>query len=174
METNFWTKVIKKEMQNMRIVFEKKEGVTKEEMESGKVIPSYKYITTHMIFNIKMDRKFTRKARLITNGHKIDVPTSITYSSVISRDSIRICLIATLLNGLNMFVCDIGNTYLNANCWEKLWTVIGAKFSSNKGTVIIISRVLHSLKSSRAAWRTKLSQTMYGIGYKLLQADPDI
>lgn len=172
--TNFQTKVIEKEMQNMQIVFEKKEGATKEEMESGKVIPGYKYVTTRMIFNIKMDRKFTRKARLVTNRHKTDAPASITYSSVISRDSIRICLMAALLNGLYMLACNISNAYLKANCWEKLWTVAGAKFSSNNDTMMIISRVLYSLKSSRVAWRTKLAQTMDSISYKPSQADLDV
>ena len=90
-------------MQNVQIVFEKKEGIRKEEIESGKVMPGYKYITTHIIFNIEMDRKFTRKARLVTNGHKTDIPASITYSSIVSRDSVQICLMAVSLNGLNVF-----------------------------------------------------------------------
>ena len=63
--TDFWMKAIKKETKNMWIAFEKKEGVTKEEMENSKVMPGYNYVTTHMIFDIKIDGKFTRKARLL-------------------------------------------------------------------------------------------------------------
>ena len=34
-----------------------------------------------------MDGKFTIKARLVGNGHKNKAPSSITYSSVVSRDN---------------------------------------------------------------------------------------
>ena len=143
-------------------------------MEGGKVKPGYKYCTTHMVFDIKIDGKFTRKARLVADGHKTDAPASITYSSVVSRDSVRICLMAASLNGLNVFACDIGNAYLNADCREKLWTIAGAEFGSEKGAVMIIARALYGLKSSGAAWRAKLAQTMDDIGYKPTQADPDV
>ena len=56
--TDFWTKAIEKEMQNAQIAFENLEGVSKEEMEGGKVKSGYKYCTTHMVFDIKMHRKF--------------------------------------------------------------------------------------------------------------------
>ena len=95
-------KAVEKEMQNARIAFEKLEEVTPDEMKSGKIRPGYKFYSTHMIFNIKMDRKFTRKARLVANGHKTNVLASITYSSVVSRDSVRICLMAASLNRLNI------------------------------------------------------------------------
>ncbi|GFH55427.1 hypothetical protein CTEN210_11903 [Chaetoceros tenuissimus] len=172
--TNFWMKAIEKEMTNVRIAFEKLEGVTKEEKRLGKVKPGFKFCDTHMIFDIKMDGKFTRKARLVADGHKTDAPASITYSSVVSRDSVRICLMAASLNGLDVFACDIGNAYLNANCREKLWTVAGPEFGSEKGSVMIIARALYGLKSSGAAWRAKLAETMSEIGYFPSQADPDV
>ncbi|GFH56846.1 hypothetical protein CTEN210_13322 [Chaetoceros tenuissimus] len=172
--TDFWTKAIEKEMSNVRIAFERLEGVTREEMETGKVKPGYKFCGTHMIFDIKMDGKFTRKARLVADGHKTDAPASITYSSVVSRDSVRICLMVASLNGLNVFACDIGNAYLNANCREKLWTVAGAEFGSEKDSVMIIARALYGLKSSGAAWRAKLAETMSEIGYFPSQADQDV
>ena len=121
-----------------------------------------------------MDGKFTRKARLVADGHKTDAPASITYSSVVSRDSVRVCLTAASLNGLDVFACDIENAYLNADCREKLWTIAGAEFGSEKGDVMIIARALYGLKSSGAAWRAKLAQTMSDIGYFPSQADPDV
>lgn len=72
-----------------------------------------------MIFDIKMDGKFTRKARLVADGHKTKAPSSITYSSVVSRDSVRIAFMIASLNDLQVFACDIGNAYLNAPCREK-------------------------------------------------------
>ena len=101
-------------------------------MQTDKVEPGYKYCGTHMIFDIKMDGKFTRKARLVTDGHNTHVPSSISYSSVVSRESLRLALLIASLNNLDISCCDIGNTYLNADCREKLWTIAGAEFGSKK------------------------------------------
>ena len=143
-------------------------------MRTGKIKPGYSYCSTHMIFDIKMDGAFTRKARLVADGHKTKPPASITYSSVVSRDSVRIALTIASLNSLRVSACDIGNAYLNATCREKLWTVAGPEFGSDKGSVIIIARALYGLKSSGAAWRSTLAQTMEIMGYRPTQADPDV
>ena len=172
--TTFWTDAIDKEMKNVRIAFEKLEGVSEEEMLTGKVKPGYTFCSTHMIFDIKMDGKFTRKARLVADGHKTDAPSSITYSSVVSRESVRLALLIASLNDLDISCCDIGNAYLNADCREKLWTVAGKEFGSDKGSVMIIAKALYGLKSSGAAWRAKLAETMRTIGYVPTQADPDV
>ena len=60
-------------MKSVRIAFDELEGVTEEEIQTGKVKPGYKYCGTHIIFDIKMDGKFTRKARLVADGHKTNV-----------------------------------------------------------------------------------------------------
>lgn len=172
--TDFWAKSILKEMSNVRIAFEKLDGVAKEDMKLGKIKPGYKYCGTHMIFDIKMDGKFTRKARLVADGHMTDVPSSMTYSSVVSRDSVRIGLTMASLNGLKVFACDIGNAYLNAECREKLWTVAGPEFGSEAGSVMIIARALYGLKSSGAAWRSKLAETLRAMHYFPSEADPDV
>ena len=39
---------------------------------------------------------------------------------------------------------------------------------------MIIARALYGLKSSGAAWRAKLAETMSKIGYFPSQADPDV
>ena len=53
-----------------------------------------------MIFSIGMDEKITRKARFLGGGHKTKPPASITYSSVVARDTGRINFIITTLNDL--------------------------------------------------------------------------
>ena len=156
------------------IPFEKIDGVTEAEMRTGKIRPGYSHCSTHMVFDIKMDGSFTRKARLVADGHKTRLPTSITYSSVVSRDSVRIALPIASLNSLHISACDIGNAYLNATCREKLWTVAGPEFGSEKGSVMIISRALYGLKSSGVAWRSTLARTMVLLGYRPTQADPDV
>ena len=74
-----------------------------------------------MVFDIKMDGKFTRKARFVAGGHTTDTPASITYSSVVSRDSVRIAFLIAALNDLDVWAADIGNAYLNADCREKIY-----------------------------------------------------
>ena len=39
-----------------------------------------------MVFDVKLDTEFTRKARLVDDGHLIDAPASMTYASVVAHD----------------------------------------------------------------------------------------
>ncbi|KAI2511587.1 Reverse transcriptase (RNA-dependent DNA polymerase) [Fragilaria crotonensis] len=71
----------------------------------------YKKIDCHMIFDVKMD--LTRKA-LGAGGHQTDPPKESTYSSVVSRDSIRIAFTLAALNDLNVLSADVQGAYLNA------------------------------------------------------------
>ena len=90
--TSHWTRAIEKEIRNVRIAFDEIEGATEQMMRTGKIRPGYSHCSTHMIFDVKMDGSFTRKARLVADGHKTKPPTSMTYSSVVSRNSVRIAL----------------------------------------------------------------------------------
>jgi len=71
----------------------------------------YKFIKCHMIFDVKID--FARKARFVARGHMTDSSESITYSSIVSRDSIRITFLLAALNDVDITATDIGNAYLN-------------------------------------------------------------
>jgi hypothetical protein len=46
----------------------------------------FQEIDCHMVFDVKMD--LTRKAQFVASGHTTETPSSLTYSSVVSRDSI--------------------------------------------------------------------------------------
>jgi len=91
-----------------------------------------------MIFDIKMD--FTRKARFVAGGHTTETPTSTTYSSVVSRDSVRIAFMFAAPNNLEILAANVGNAYLNADCRKKIWTIAGPEFGSKAGTVMIIEK----------------------------------
>jgi hypothetical protein len=81
--TTFWFDVIQKEMKNVRVAFKF--------LDIGERVPiGYKWIKCHLIFDVKMD--FTRKARFVAGGHMMDPPSTLTYSSVVSRDSVHIAL----------------------------------------------------------------------------------
>jgi hypothetical protein len=100
--------------------------------------------------------------------------TSASYSSVVSRESVRIAFTIAALNGLDVLMADIGNAYLNAECREKIWTTAGPEFGSNQGRRMLVIRALYGLRSSGAAWRAHLAQTMYDLDFKPCEADPDV
>ena len=72
----------------------------------------FQEIKCHMIFNVKM--VLMQKDRFVASGHMTEPPASITYSSVVSQDSVQIAFMLAALNDLDIFVaCDIGNACLN-------------------------------------------------------------
>jgi hypothetical protein len=96
----FWYDAIQKEIKNVLCAFKF--------LPEGEQPPiGYKKIPCHMVFDIKMD--FTRKARFVAGGHTTDPPATLTYSSVVSRDSVRIAFLIAALNDLNILSADIGN-----------------------------------------------------------------
>jgi hypothetical protein len=78
--------------------------------------------------------------------------TSMTYSSVVSRDSVRISFLLATLNGLQILSCDIGNAYLKVPCREKIWFQAGRECGSDMGKVMIITRAFYGLRTSGASW----------------------
>ena len=75
-------------------------------------------ITCHIIFEVKLD--FTLKAIFVANGSKSEAPGALTYSRVVSRDSVRLAFLTAALNDLYMIACDIGNTNINIPCKYKI------------------------------------------------------
>jgi hypothetical protein len=117
----------------------------------------------------------TRKARFVAGGHTTETPSSITYSSIISRDSIRIAFLITTLNDFDIMACDISNAYLTTPCREKIWFVAGPEFGSHQGQVVKIVRALYGLKSSGASWQSMLQQTIVeALQFQPTIADPDV
>ena len=162
-----WADAIAEEMKKVRVAFDLYE-------DSVNKLVGYSKLTTHLIFDIKMSENFRRKARLVADGHKTDPPASVTYSTVVSRDSIRICLMLAALNDLDVKCADVENAYLNAPCREKYWTVAGPEFGNDEGKIFIICRALYGLKSSGAAYRSHLAKSLDEIGFKSSLADPDV
>jgi len=161
-----WYDAIQKEMKNVKVAFHF--------LQDNEQVPiGYKKIPCHIIFDVKMD--FSRKARFVAGGHKTDPPTSLTYSSVVSRDSVRIAFLIAALNDLNILAADIGNAYINADAREKVYFVAGDEFGAAlRGKNVIIIKALYGLKSSGAAWRAHFAQVLHDLGYIPSLADPDV
>jgi shikimate kinase len=92
----------------------------------------------------------------------------------VSRDLARIALTITALNDLDITACDIQNASLTADCREKCWTAAGPEFGSEAGLPMIIKKALYGLKSSSAAFRAHLPETLDAMGCKSSYADPDV
>lgn len=112
--TRHWENALKKEMEKVSVTYRPKEDVTPDDVRKGRVkdMIGFQEIKCHIVFNVKMD--FTRKACFVAGGHMTQPATRITYSSIVSRDSVQIAFLLATLNGLHILACDIGNAYLNA------------------------------------------------------------
>jgi len=151
-----WYEAIQKEMKNVQIAFK-----FLEDSESAPV--GYKKIPCHIIFDVKMD--FTHKARFVAGRHKTDPPATLTYSSVVSRDSMQIAFLLSALNGLDIIAADIGNACINADAREKVYFEAGDEFGPlYKGQNVVIVKALYGLKSSGAAWRAHFAETLHDLG----------
>jgi hypothetical protein len=163
-----WWDAICKEMRNVRPAFE---AWDKDILE----IPiGYQEVKCRLIFDVKMGEDFRRKACFVAGGHTTEVPSTLTYASVVSRDSVQIELTIAALNNLQVLACDIQNSYLTADCREWIWTCAGPEFGSEAGTIFLVKKALYGLKSAGAAFRALLAETLHDIGYAPTRADPDV
>jgi hypothetical protein len=161
-----WGAAIAKEMKNVRITFDIKEKDTTPPV-------GYQEIRCHGIFNVKMDG-FARKYWMVAGGHTTKAPATLTYASVVSRESVRIVLTMAALNDLEVKAADIQNAYLTAPVLEKIWTRLGPEFGPDAGKVTIIVRALYGLKSTGALFRNHLADYMRELGYESCKADADV
>ena len=134
----------------------------------------YKKLGVNMIFDVKLDAGFTRKARLVADGHNQDVPTSMNYLSVVSRDSVRIALTLVALNCLDLNTADVQNTYLNAKPKGRVYFYAGTEFGKDEGKLVIVVRALYGLKGDVSAWAVAIHQCMRNLGFTPCVADGDV
>jgi hypothetical protein len=117
-------------MGKVNIAFDFIEDWTPEQVQQGAAkgtLSDFKRLIV-TLFDVKMD--LTRKAHFVAGGHTTETPSSLTYSSVVSCDSVRIAFLMAALNDVDVMSCDISNAYLNAPCREKIWFVAGPECGS--------------------------------------------
>eukprot|EP01082_Thalassiosira_pseudonana_P015427 g13704.t1 g13704 contig9:237785-238624(-) len=151
-----WADAIAKEMKNVRVAFRI--------LPNGERVPqNYQFVHCHMIFDVKME-DLRRKARLVAGGHTTVAPATMTYASVVSRETVRIALLIAALNDLPVWAADIMNAYVTAPNQEKIWTTLGPEFGEDAGKKAIIVRALYGLKSAGASFRNHLGECMRALG----------
>ena len=131
-------------------------------------------IGLNMIFDIKLGENFRCKARIVAGGHTTNIPSSVTYSSVVSQDLVRIMLMISVLNDLDLQAADTKNAFLTAPCRENIWTRSGSEFGMDEGKIFIVVRTLYCLKSSGAAFMEFLEERLDDMIFKSSIADPNV
>ena len=96
----------------------------------------YKLITFHLIFDAKIDH--TRKAKYVAGGHITNRPSSMTYSSVVIRNSVRLASLIAALNYLDILAGDIQNAYLNAPTKYKVFFYAGDEWKYDHGKFLLL------------------------------------
>ena len=149
-----WQDAIRKEMAKVIVAF-KRLGDNKTPP------PTFQEMRCHMVYDVKMEN-FQRKARLVAGSHMTEVSSAtMTYATVVSRESVRIALTLAALNDLKVKTADIENAYLTAPIGEKIWYTLGPEFGEDADKRAIIVRALYGLKSAGASFRNLLADCMH-------------
>ena len=161
-----WRDATMKEMESMSPAFQILE-------DDEKISGDYRRVTFHLIYDIKLD--FTRKARLVADGHKLPTPSSNTFAGVVSRESVRIAFTYAALNGLTVSSCDIKNAYLQSPTSGKYYTILNSNFGDSfVGKKALVVRACYGLKEAAADFRNHLRDCMTHLGYKPTHGDNDL
>ena len=99
-------------MKNNRVVFETFKGRIED-------LVGYQDISGHLVYNVKLGENFQQNTRFVSDMHLVDSPSFITYSMVVSQNSVQILLLVAALNGLKIMGADIQNALLSALNLEK-------------------------------------------------------
>jgi hypothetical protein len=100
---SFWKDAIEKEMKYVLPAFEFR--------DDDVMPPGYKKIDCHMVFDVELD--LVHKAWFVAGGHQMNPPKESVYSSIISRNSVHLAFLITVLNDLEILSADIQNASLN-------------------------------------------------------------
>ena len=77
----------------------------------------HQFVQCHVVFDIKME-DFRQKARLVAGGHMTEALATIMYTSIMSRETVRIALMIAALGDLEV---ELGCT---GTCHRKVWTTL--------------------------------------------------
>jgi hypothetical protein len=94
---------------------------------------------------------------MVTGGRMTGASRIMTYTSVVSCETVRIAPTIAALNDFEAKVADILNAYISAPIKEKVWCALGPEFDSNAGKSAIIIHALNGLKSAGAAFHVHLA-----------------
>ena len=83
-----------------------------------------------------------------------ETPATMTYDSIVYSFSVRLDMIITALNALEVKCGYVENAYITAPITEKVWSILGPKLRVYAERKAIIFRALYWLKSAGADFRS--------------------
>ena len=105
------------QMRNVRIAFEEFSRPI------SQMLHGFKKLNFHLLFEVKLNENFRRKARFVADGHRTKAPKSLSYSTVVSHDLVRIIVILAALNNLQVISCGIEHLYIDTTCRKSYITL---------------------------------------------------
>ena len=98
-KNTLWQHAIHKEIENVKVTFQI--------IPEGENPPTgFHYDNCHIVFDMKM-KDFHRKAHLVVGGHITHTPDIITYSSVVTTETVCIALTMGALHDLEVKAADV-------------------------------------------------------------------
>ena len=88
----------------------------------------------------------------MAGGHLTEAPVTITYASVVSRETVHLALTFASLNDVETTVGNVLNAYITPPVKKNLWTILGPKFGLDSGKSAVIVRAVYGFKSPGAAF----------------------
>ena len=155
------------EMKNNRVAFE---------MYKVKVeyLVGYQEVSGCLICDVNIAENFRRETQFVADGHLMYYPAFITYSTVVSRDSVRILLLVAALNDLEIMGDGINNAFLSDPNLEKRCIKAEYEFGAEQEKRSLLVRALYDLKLVSAAFRSFMDKNINEISFKSCMVAPDI
>ena len=132
----------------------------------------YQWTKLNMIFEVKQDGR--RKARLVAGGHLVDPRGINSRSTVVKGISVRLLDLIAHRDNLPILCGDIGNSFITADCLEKVYSRAGAEFGDREGAVMIFKKALYGLRSSSRAFRAHFADFLRSMGFSATRYDRDV
>ena len=123
-------------MSKVKVAWTVHNGHTPQELRNRKTSEFFGYqeIGCHIVFDIKMD--FAQKAHFVAGGHTTEAPTSMTYSSIVSCDSMQLTFLIVALNDVDIMLVDLENAFIQAPCRKKIWFEGGLECGEDQGRYV--------------------------------------
>ena len=114
-----------------------------------------------------IDEMFMQKAKLVTGGHMIDPPATITYTSVVLKETVQNILTKSALNAFKAKAAIIMNVFVQTPVTKKVSTMPSQEYNKYVIKHVLIVTALCGLKSAGAIFRSHLTSCISNIEYKL-------
>ena len=75
---------------------------------------------------------------------------------------------------MEMWLTNIGNTYLEAETLEKVYITAGPEFGEQAGNTLVIFKALYGLWTSGLCWHEHFADCLREMGFGASKAEPDI